>query len=76
VRLLFLLDSYRLIGKLTNFWYLQEFILYKLTVTSSTSGQLEKPDEVILSVDCRVFHVCTRKFICLLLRVFKGIMFE
>ncbi len=36
---------------------------------------MEKSDEVIFPVDCRVFHVCARKFICLLARLFKGTVF-
>jgi hypothetical protein len=30
---------------------------------------------VIFPVDCRVYHVCTRKFICLLTRLFEGTVF-
>ncbi len=36
---------------------------------------LEKTGEVILSVDCRVCYVCTRNFICLLVRVCEVIVF-
>ncbi len=32
-------------------------------------GQVENPDYVILSGDCRVLHVCVRQFICLLVLV-------
>jgi hypothetical protein len=44
-------------------------------VKMQVHGQFEKPDQVILSVDCSVFRVCARNFICLLVRVYKGIMF-
>ena len=36
---------------------------------------VEKPDEAILPVDCRVFHVCVQKFICLLTRLSEGTVF-
>ena len=38
--------------------------------------QVDKPDlGVIPSMDCRVFHVCTRIFMCLLVRMCKDIVF-
>ncbi len=37
---------------------------------------VEKTDEDIWPVDCRVFHVCTRKFMCLLERLFKDTVFR
>jgi hypothetical protein len=36
---------------------------------------VEKPDETILPVDCRVFHVCVQNFICLLARLCEGTVF-
>ena len=38
-------------------------------------SHMENPDESILPVDCRVFHGCAQKFICLLARLCKGTVF-